>query len=295
LSGVTLVAQQPPTFRSAGVVVPVFVTVTDANQRLVTDLVESDFEVFDNDKPQKLTVFDNRHRPISVVVLLDTSLSMSANLRLLRDAAEQFIIRLLPQDKAKVGAFHDRIEMSAEFSSDRDALITDLRGLRFGNATRLYDAIDLGVKELEAVDGRRVVLVMTDGADSGSKIGSGQVLERARAAEVMVYVIGLESEFFNGAQRIQTKPDGGLKRIAAETGGGYFVLDKTSALGGTFTRVAQELHSQYVLGFSPGNLDNKVHRLDVKLKQTGLTARARRSYLATPKVKGGGSQKSGGF
>lgn len=272
-----------------------FVTVTDANQRLVTDLVESDFEVFDNDKPQKLTVFDNRHRPISVVVLLDTSLSMSANLRLLRDAAEQFIIRLLPQDKAKVGAFHDRIEMSAEFSSDRDALITDLRGLRFGNATRLYDAIDLGVKELEAVDGRRVVLVMTDGADSGSKIGSGQVLERARAAEVMVYVIGLESEFFNGAQRIQTKPDGGLKRIAAETGGGYFVLDKTSALGGTFTRVAQELHSQYVLGFSPGNLDNKVHRLDVKLKQTGLTARARRSYLATPKVKGGGSQKSGGF
>jgi Ca-activated chloride channel family protein len=185
--------------------------------------------------------------------------------------------------------------MSAEFSSDRDALITDLRALHFGNATRLYDAIDLGVKELEAVDGRRVVLVMTDGADSGSKVRSGQVLERARAAEVMVYVIGLESEFFNGAQRVQTKPDSGLKRIAAETGGGYFVLDKTSALGATFTRVAQELHSQYVLGFAPGNLDNKVHRLDVKLQQAGLTARARRSYLATPKVKGGGSQKSGGF
>src|SRR5687767_9793670 len=112
-ASVTALHAQQPTFRSAGVVVPVFVTVTDAQQRLVTDLVEADFEVLDNEKLQPLTVFDNRYRPISVVVLLDTSLSMTGNLRLVRDAAEQFVIRLFPQDQAKVGAFHDRIELSA--------------------------------------------------------------------------------------------------------------------------------------------------------------------------------------
>src|SRR5262245_21670884 len=137
----TLAAQQPM-FRSTGVVVPVFVTVTDAQQRLVTDLVEADFEVLDNDKPQQLSVFDNKYRPISVIVLLDTSLSMTGNLRLVRDAAEQFVIRLLPEDKAKVGAFHDRIEMSAQFTNDRDSLVSEIKNLHFGNSTRLYDAIE---------------------------------------------------------------------------------------------------------------------------------------------------------
>jgi Ca-activated chloride channel homolog len=292
-SVVALDAQQP-TFRSAGVVVPVFVTVTDAEQRLVTDLVEADFEVLDNDKLQALTVFDNRYRPISVVVLLDTSLSMTGNLRLVRDAAEQFVIRLFPQDQAKVGAFHDRIELSATFTSDRDALISDLKGLHFGNSTRLYDAIELAIDELKATQERRVILVLTDGDDFGSSIGSGEILERARNEEVMVYAIGVESEYFDGVQRRRTRPDSGLKKIASETGGGYFVLHKTSELGATFTRVAQELHSQYVLGFTPGSLDNKVHKLAVKVKKPGLTARARRSYLATPKAdrqdkKSGGS------
>ena len=289
--GITLIAQQP-TFRSAGVVVPVFVTVTDAQQRLVTDLVEEDFEVFDNDKTQPLSVFDSRYRPIAVIVLLDTSLSMTGNLKLVREAAEQFILRLLPEDKAKVGAFHDRIELSAQFSNDRDALVSEIKNLHFGNSTRLYDAIELGVEELQSVQERRVVLVLTDGVDEGSRIGTNGVLEKARAAEVMVYAIGLESVLFNG--QVRTKPDSGLKKIATETGGGYFMLEKTSELGKTFTRVAQELHSQYILGFTPGNLDSKVHKLAVKLKRSGLTARARKSYLATPRT-GKDGQKSGGF
>jgi Ca-activated chloride channel family protein len=283
---IALIAQQP-TFRTAGVVVPVFVTVTDSQQRLVTDLVEADFEVLDNDKTQTLSVFDNRYRPISIVVLLDTSLSMTGNLKLLRAAAEQFIIRLFPQDEARIGAFHDRIELSAAFSNDRDALISDLRNLDFGNSTRLYDALDFGLDALQEAKERKVILVLTDGDDYGSRKGSNDILDRARAEEVMVYVIGLESDYFNGAQRVQTRPDRGLKRIAEETGGGYFVLEKSSELGATFTRVAQELHSQYVLGFAPANLDNKIHRLTTKVKRQGMTARARRSYVATPKTSRG--------
>jgi Ca-activated chloride channel family protein len=108
------------------------------------------------------------------------------------------------------------------------------------------------------------------------------VLDRARAEEVMIYAIGLESNFVDANGRpVRSKPDGGLRRLADETGGGYFELKKTADLGPTFSRVAQELHSQYVLGFEAKQLDGKVHKLAVKMKQTGMTARARRSYLAT--------------
>jgi VWFA-related protein len=79
---------------------------------------------------------------------------------------------------------------------------------------------------------------------------------------------------------VRTQPDRGLRKIADETGGGYFELKKTSDLAPTFTRVAQELHSQYVLGFTPAQLDNRVHKLAVRVKQPGMTARARKSYLA---------------
>ena len=96
----------------------------------------------------------------------------------------------------------------------------------------------------------------------------------------MIYAIGLQSEMFDGARTVRSKPDGGLRRLADETGGGYFELKKTSELGPTFSRVAQELHSQYALGFEATQLDGKVHKLTVRMKQPGMTARARKSYLA---------------
>src|SRR5262249_7077549 len=197
-------------------------------------------------------------------------------------AAEQFVIRLLPDDKARVGAFNDKLQISSRYTNNRDELVTSIHDVDYGNGTRLWDAVAMGLDELKSVEGRRVVLVFTDGDDTESKIGLGTVIERARAEETMVYAIGLESNYFNGQRMIRSKPDRGLKRLADETGGGYFELEKTNDLAPTFTRVAQELHSQYVIGFAPTQLDNKVHKLAVKLKQPGLTARARRSYLAAP-------------
>lgn len=278
--GFSAYAQQP-TFRTGTRTVALYATVTDSQKRLVPDLTRADFEIFDNDKPQTVDLFLNEVQPITVVVMLDTSASMTGNLKLLEQAAEQFLLRMLPKDKGMVGAFNDKIEFfPASFTSDRDQLIRSLRELDFGNPTRLFDAIAASMDRLDQVDGRRVVLVFTDGEDTGSNVGSGEVLEQARREEVMIYAIGLRSDYFNGSRQVRSKPDSGLKRLAEETGGGYFELDKTSDLAPTFTRVAQELHSQYVLGFTPALLDGKVHRISIKAK-TGMTVRARRTYLAS--------------
>jgi Ca-activated chloride channel family protein len=276
--------------------VPLYVTVTDSAKRLVPDLVREDFEVYDNGKLQTLTNFDNKATPISVVVMLDTSGSMTLALDLVKQAAEEFLLRLLPEDKAKVGAFNDKIEVKPQtglpFSNNRDQLIRYLQDLDFGYPTRLYDAVDYSINELKSVDGRKVVLVFTDGADTASRVGAGDVTDRSRVDEVMVYSVGMENEFMNGNQRVRTSPDRGLRRLSEETGGGFFILSfkKKDELGATFTRVAQELHSQYVMGFSPETLDNKIHKLEVRLKRPGLTARARKSYVAASPSAGTGSK-----
>ena len=277
--GLVVTAQQP-TFRAGTEIVSLFATVTDAQKRLVPDLVKDDFEVFDNNKLQPLAFFENEVQPITVVVMLDTSASMTGTISLLRAAAEQFVIRLLPDDTGRVGAFNDKIQLSSGFTSNRDELAADLKELDYGNGTRLYDALAASLDELKGIEGRRVVLVFTDGDDTLSRIGLGTVIDRARAEEAMVYAIGLESNYFNGAQMVRTRPDRGLRKLADETGGGYFELEKTSDLAPTFTRVAQELHSQYVLGFTPTQLDGRIHKLVVRMKQAGMTARARRSYVA---------------
>ena len=280
-------AQQPqgPTFKAGTQVVSIFATVTDAQKRLVPSLTQDDFLVFDNEKPQPVIYFDNSIRPINVVVMLDTSGSMTLTIDLLKQAAEQFLLRLLPEDKGRVGAFNDKIQFNARWSNDRDQMITDVKNLDLGNGTRLWDAAGASLDELKNIDGRKVILLFTDGDDTESRIRLSTVLDRARAEEVMIYAIGLESKFLGQT----TKPDGGLRKIAEETGGGYFELKRATDLAPTFTKVAQELHSQYVIGFTPTALDNKVHKLMVKMKQPGMTAQARRSYLAAgDKVSGSG-------
>jgi Ca-activated chloride channel family protein len=276
-----MVAGQEATFRSGTRIVSVDATVIDAQGRLVPGLEREDFTILDNDKPQEITFFDSNVQPFTVVVMMDFSASMTGNLDRLKSAAEQFILRMLPADKGQVGAFSDKIQFSGTFTNRRDDLIFALRDLQFGNPTRLYDAINESMAMLKGIEGRRVVLAFTDGDDTASRVGMGDVLERARDEEVMIYAIGLESEYFNGQRQVRTRPDRGLRRLAEETGGGYFELKKADDLGPTFTRVAQELHSQYSLGFTPAALDGREHKLTVRLRQVGMTARARRSYIAS--------------
>jgi len=281
-SAAVLASQEQPVFKSSVRTVPIYATVVDASGRLVPDLEQTDFSILDNAKPSDVSLFSNESQPFTAVVMLDTSASMTASLKLLNRAAEQFLLRLLPVDKAQVGAFNDKIELSGTFTNNRDELISDLADLNFGNPTRLNDGIAAGLDALQGIEGRRVVLVFTDGDDTSSRISFKTVMERARDEEVMVYSIGLESEYFNGMRVVRSKPSRDLKKISDETGGGYFELQKTADLAPTFQRVAQELRSQYLIGFAPASLDNKVHKLEVRVNKPGMTVRARRSYLAAP-------------
>ena len=273
-AGVAL-AQQA-TFRSDTRIVPILTTVQDADGRLVPNLEQGDFTVIDEGKPQEIVLFENSVQPFTAVVMLDFSGSMTAHLKLLKHATEEFLLRMLPGDKAQVGSFSDKIMFSGEFTNDRDDLIRALDDLQYGTPTALYDAIDESITRLEKVEGRKVVVVFTDGDDTFSKRGYGGVRDRARDKDIMVYAIGLRGEV--GGQ--STRPDGNLRKLADATGGGYFELKKTADLGPTFTRVAQELHSLYLLGFSPEKADGKEHKLTVRVTPPNMKVRARTSYVA---------------
>ena len=282
---------QQAQFRAGVQTVPIYATVVDREGRLVPDLEREHFEIYDNGALQTITNFTADVQPLTVVVMLDTSGSMTLYLDLLKDAAEQFVIRLLPEDRAKVGSFSDKILFGPgrgrPFTGDRDELVRIVRNeIQFGNPTRLYDAVNFSLDALQGIEGRRVVLVFTDGDDTGSQSSRGDALKRAQHDEVMIYAIGLQSDYFNGQSRVRTKPDRGLKKLAEDTGGGYFELTKTADLASTFTRVEQELHSQYLMGFSPEVLDGKEHKLEVRVKDPSQRARARNSYVASEEALG---------
>jgi Ca-activated chloride channel family protein len=275
--------QQAPVFRSGVQTVPIYATVVDATNRLVPDLEQEHFEVFDSGKPATLTLFKKEVQPISVVVAVDTSGSMMPSLDFAKDGAEAFLLRLLPHDRARIANFDDRVRINPEFSSDRDTLVRYLRTeVRFGNGTALWDAVQLGLEALTHEQNRRVVLVLSDGDDTSSRASDGDVIAVAQQTDTMIYAIGLRNYYRGGPNGsfIWSRPDGGLRRLTQQTGGGYFELSKAAELNSTFTRVAEELHRQYVMGISPAVADGKLHQLDVRAKVPGLTVRARKSYLA---------------
>src|SRR6185295_18454705 len=142
---------------------------------------------------------------------------------------------------------------------NRDDLIRYLHEeIRYGNATFLWDAIDRSIDMLENEIGRRVVLIFTDGDDEKSvKTNFDKLLARAEAQGIMIYSVGLRSMFMG----MTTRPDQHLKLLSSTTGGGYFELTHTADLNTTFTRILDELHRQYVLGFTPATFDGKVHTL----------------------------------
>ena len=271
--------QQPPPFRAGTRTVPIYATVTNSEGRLVPDLLQEHFEILDNGQKRPITIFRSDVQPITVVMMLDTSGSMTLYLDVLKDAAEQFTLRMLPDDRAKVGSFSDKIRvLPRDFSGNRDEIIRVIRNdMQFGNPTRLWDAVYEGMNHLSEQSGRRVVLVFTDGDDTASQVVDfDRVIERARDEQFLIYAIGLQSRFMGRV----TRPDRNLRKLADETGGGYFDLTKVQDLGAAFSRVADELHRQYVIGFTPASLDGKIHKLDVRTVVPGMTVRARRSYLA---------------
>jgi VWFA-related protein len=333
ITGAVLSGQEP-TFKAGIRTVGVYATVKNADGRLVPDLQRDVFSILDNGKPRDLTLFANDTQPITVVMLLDRSGSMRANFELVQKAAGEFVRALGPADKARIGSFSNRIQVDPrDFTSDHDELNHILATqLQEEGPTPLWNAVNVGITALLHQQGRRVVLVFTDGVDEPMNFSNNnstlkEVMKRAEEEDVMVYAIGLAGQNgiaarapvggghggwghggggggrggwpgaggrggyggrggFGGrgggfgGRVMDDKPDEGLPKIAAQTGGGYFELTSTNDLASTFARVADELHRQYVLGFAPAVLDGKMHSLEVKVAGSGMTVRARRSYLA---------------
>lgn len=300
--GLAVAAQDQPVFRGVGDTVRVFVTVTDGDGRLVTTRAREAFEVRDEGKPQPMTLFDNTPQPIRLIVMLDVSGSMEGNLPLLRNAAEQLFARLRPDDVVRVGTFGRDVEISPSFTRDVNELRSALPKTIAPDApTPLWRALDEALSAFGAEpDARPVVLVLSDGKDSGMfdfslsarPVSQAEIIDRARSESVMIYAIGMRSRSTQrlppagvgrgglGAMLTADLPDPGLARVAQETGGGYLELRFGQDLAAAFARVADELHSQYLIGFAPPRRDGKRHDIDVRLTQRGLTARARKSYVA---------------
>jgi Ca-activated chloride channel family protein len=302
-------SQQQPVFRTGVETVAIYATVLDQYDELVKNLTPADFEILDDGKPQEVTIFEAGLQPITAILMIDTSESMSLNVELARYAAEQFVIRMLPGDKVRVGSFSDAITISPEFTSDRDLLLNDIRErLHIGNPTRLWDAVDQTMTDLAPLGGRRILVLFTDGDDTYSKRAAVTVFDRARSDELMVYTVQFRTTPFARRQEIASMkmptlkeaflydpgrnppPGEGLRRISSQTGGGNFVLGQNDNVGATFTRIAEELHFQYVIGFSPQKLDGRIHELEVKPRKKNLTVRARKSYYAAPKAQSAGGR-----
>jgi VWFA-related protein len=295
--------QQPPAFGTTTRTVAVYATVTDLQGRLAADLMRDNFEVDDNGVKQELTVFSNDVQPITGIMLLDRSGSMKPNLDLEVRAAETFVRGMLATDRLRIGNFGKDIVIEPDdFTSDRDALFKALHGdLQREGPTPLWNAIDRAIDKLLLEKSRRVVLALSDGVDepldfSGHAKSMKDEMKRAEDYDVMIYAVGMEglapmprmSPGFGGGgimpqrrnEPAMQKPDEGMAKIAAATGGGYFELTSTGDLLGKFDRVIDELHHQYALGFAPQKLDGKLHDLTVKVNKPGYTVRARKRYLA---------------
>jgi len=300
--------QQQSVFRSATRTVPVYATVVDQNGRLVSNLSKSDFEITDDGKPVAITTFSNDNLPITVVLMLDMSESMMNERERVRQAAQRFVAVLQPGDRVRLGTFGDEIGISPWLTGDKTLLGRILQEeVWAGGQTPLWSAVRAAMTSIADEPGRRVVLVLTDGANScGLKIigqldaiampsvrpGSTAVYREPSPAaedpgneacarfedvqkmavndEFMFYVIGVEGPGLAGL----------APGLADETGGGHFEMKRNADLGATITRVADELHHQYAIGFPALNLDGRLHTIGIRVNRDGLSARARKSYLA---------------
>ena len=289
----TLTGVDAQQFRSSTDVVSVFTTVQDQSTRLIPDLTRDDFIITDNGKEQPITFFSNEITPFSVVVMLDRSGSMVDHQIRIRDAAMAFIVRLLPDDQAQIGSFGDNPGNTVTlgppaFTSNKDDLVAVLQQpIGPGGNSPVWLAINRAVTSLTEQVGRRIVVIFSDGrnepAPAQFSVNVRDLIDRVRLANVMVYALAFsDAERRSGGVRI-IPPDLELRRLADDSGGGYFEVTSADRLGPLFTRVAEELHRQYVLGFAPPQRDGRIHQIAVKVKRAGMTARARQTYVAPVK------------
>lgn len=293
-AGLPLSAQAPQrrpsdsVFRAGVEMVSLNVTVLDQQQHYLTDLESRDFTILEDGARQDITYFNRTSLPIALSLLVDTSASMEQRLTIAQDAAIGFARKLRPQDLAQVVDFDTRVEVLQGFTADTTALETAIRATQAGGSTALFNALYISLKELAKIRPRteddvhrRAVVLLSDGEDTSSLVTYDEVLDLAKRSATTIYAIGLQSRD-NGLSKGFKEAEYVLRQLATETGGRAFFPQRAEDLAGIYGVIADELASQYVIGYASSNQkrDGSWRRLTVQVNRTGTTARTKRGYFA---------------
>ncbi len=284
-------AEQPPprpSFRAGVELVSLNVTAADADGHYVTDLEQNQFQVFEDGVLQKVTFFNRGNLPIALSILLDTSASMEEKLETAQDAATGFVKRLRGDDLAQIIDFDSRVQIAQGFTNSVPDLEAAIRKTNAGGSTSLYNAIYIALKELKKTRvttsdqiRRQAIVVLSDGEDTSSLVSFDEVLELAKRSETAIYAIGLRSRDLD-RMRGFNEADFVLRQLSQETGGRVFFARQASELSGIYGQIADELSSQYTLGYTSGNpkRDGAWRRVLVRVLQPNVTARTKQGYYA---------------
>ena len=263
-------------FSSGVQLIEVYATVTDAKGELVTGLGQSDFQVFENDRPQEISAFAAGEFPLTVALGVDRSFSMAGEpLRLAKLASQTFLRQLEPGDRSMVVAIGNSAEVIAPLSSDHERQAQMVAALDAWSTTSLNDAVIAALDRLESEKGRQALVVFSDGVDRYSQATSGQVIARARRSQALVYPITI------GRKQVQPAVE-----LATLTGGRSFLLRDAKELERTLSTIARELRYQYLLGYTPntparpGRHEWRSIRVALKNPAIGARVRARDGYVA---------------
>jgi len=279
-----VVAPQAQTFRGSVTTVEIPVTVTDSSNRLITGLARDDFEVFEDGDEQPVTQFSDKRTPVSVGVLLDISDSMRGQPIVdARGALDRFMADLLDGgDEAFVGAFNHLPRILVPWTAPPAQLAGKLAGERPTGGTAIYDAIFASTSMFQRRQRTRAaMIVVSDGADTASDHSLAQTRETLQRSDAFVYAIAIDSAT---ERRVSTRvnPEA-LREITGPSGGYTEVVRSYEDLGPATQRIAEELNSQYTIGFATLRpQDGSWRTIRVRVKNRDYIARARRGYYATP-------------
>jgi len=257
--------QQPPApqvpFRAGVELVSLNVTVTDGTQKYVTDLAPEDFQVYEDGVKQEVTFFNKTNLPIALALLLDTSASMESKLPTAQEAAIGFAKKLRAQDLAEVIDFDSRVVVLQNFSNALSDLEQAIHKTSAGGSTSLYNAVYIALKDLKKVVARnteeirrQAIIVLSDGEDTSSLLPFEEVLDLAKRSETAIYSIGLRTPDGPGTTTKGFKEaEFVLRQFSQETGGRAFFPSQLSDLAGVYGQIADELSSQYTVGYTSRN------------------------------------------
>lgn len=279
--------EKPFRFKVAVEAVNMSVVVTDRNGRFIPGLEADDFEVLEDGVAQELSFFTSEVTPVTVLLLLDASTSIRPSVEGIKEAAINFVGKLWEGDQAIIADFNEHIRFSTHFTGDTDRLIGSIQSLYPSGWTALYDSILISLDKVAEADGRKALLVFTDGDDSrsqgyGSEATRDDAIEGSKYYEVTIYTIGFQGSRGTGGRGVNK---GFLRSLAKDTGGAAFFPKDIGELNGSFTQIQDELHSQYRMAYLPENTkrDGRWRQVEVRVKgRDNLVVRTRQGYYALP-------------